>query len=132
MAERSISGDGGHRFERRRSAPGRMAGDLVARRGRRLADGSVRVHYTGWDDSWHEDVPRVRLQLLARGERMVTLHLDRGWALSGKLLEITPDGYWLYRAEDHKVCVVNKQSVAYLEVDNPSREYQRGIRANRP
>lgn len=32
-------------------------GQVLALRG----DGTVRVHYVGWDDKWDEDVPRTRL-----------------------------------------------------------------------
>ncbi len=32
-----------------------------------LADGTVKVHYTGWDEQWDEIVPRSRLQMVGEG-----------------------------------------------------------------
>jgi hypothetical protein len=57
--------------------------------------------------------------------------VDRNWSITGVVLDILPDAYVISRAEDHRVCVVNRQSVRYLEIANPSREYHLGIRAGR-
>ena len=81
-------------------------------------DRTVRIHYSGWDSQFDETVPRSRLQIPNPRPKIVTLHLDRNWTLTGDLLEILPDGYVLSRAEDHKVCFVNKQNVAYVEINN--------------
>jgi len=81
-------------------------------------DGAVRIHYSGWGSQFDEIVPRTRLQIPNPRPKIVTLYLERDWTLSGTLLEILPDGYVLSRAEDHKVCFVNKQNVAYVEVNN--------------
>ena len=90
------------------------AGEIVALN----PDRSVRIHYSGWESQFDETVPRTRLQIPNPRPKIVTLHLDRNWTLAGTLLEILPDGYLLSRAEDHRVCFVNKQNVVYVEIGN--------------
>jgi hypothetical protein len=83
-------------------------------------DGTVRIRYVGWGSEWDETVARSRLQLPTTSNKVVTLHFDRTWSISGTLLEILPDGYVLSRAEDHRICLISKQSVAYVETERYS------------
>lgn len=94
------------------------------------SDGSVTVHYTGWDDCWNETVSRDRMQLPARGDRSVTFHLDRGWTVVGQILEILPDSFVVSRAEDHRVCVIRKEQVRYFELHQAPQDYVQGIRSH--
>ena len=93
------------------------------------ADDTVRIHYTSWSSGWDETVTRSRVQLPASRDRSVTIHLERGWSIKGTVLDVTPDGYVVSRAEDHKVCMVNRYSVKYVEIDNAPRGYSEGIRS---
>ena len=89
------------------------AGEIVAVND----DGTVRIHYCGWESQWDETMPRTRLQTRARGGKLVTAHFDKAWSLKGTLLETLPDGYVISRAEDHKVCLIHKQNLGYLEIE---------------
>ncbi len=100
---------------------------VVGRRIRSVnTDGTVGIHYTGWNGSFDETVTRSRLQLPSRQQRTVTMHLDRGWSITGRVIDVAPDAIVLSRAEDHKVCLVYKHQIRYAEIDNPSRQWLRG------
>jgi len=89
------------------------AGEVVAVH----QDGGVRVHYAGWESKWDETVPRSRLQLPSEKRKPITIHFDRGWSITGTLVKVVADGYVISRAEDHKLCLVSRQNVAYFELD---------------
>jgi hypothetical protein len=84
-------------------------------------DGHVRVHYTGWDSSWDETVPRSRLRLDAPGlwesleGRPVRVCLDGAVVLDGILEENGPDDLLLSRPEDGKRLIVSRARLLYLE-----------------
>jgi hypothetical protein len=86
------------------------------------ADGKVRVHFDGWDDSWDETLTRSSLRIEAPdvweelvGKR-VRLHLD-GVTLSGALVEVGPDHLILRRQEDGKRLLVNRARLLYAETE---------------
>jgi hypothetical protein len=79
-------------------------------------DGSVNIHYKGWDSQWDEVATRDRLQLPARGPKLVTFHLEPGWAVTGTVVKALPDSFVFNRAEDHRVCAIRKEQVRYLEL----------------
>lgn len=91
------------------------------------SDGSVTIHYTGWDKTWDETVSRQRLQLPASGEKLATFHLDRGWSVTGRVLEVLPDSFVFNRVEDHRVCVIRKEQVRYLELHDAPPQYVQGV-----
>ncbi|HKB41369.1 MAG TPA: agenet domain-containing protein [Gemmataceae bacterium] len=84
-------------------------------------DGRVKVHYTGWEWSWDEVVPRRRLRLEAaslwetlQGKRL-TLHLAAGWSLTGTFVEEDEAYLVLSLPEEQRRICVNKQRIVYFE-----------------
>jgi hypothetical protein len=80
------------------------------------ADGSVRIHYSGWTGDFDETVARARLQLPTETRKVVTIHFDRTWSISGTLVRSLPEGYIISRKEDGKLCLINRQSVAFVDL----------------
>jgi hypothetical protein len=86
-------------------------------------DGKVRVHWTGWDKSWDETVPRSRLRIVAPDAweglegRQVVLHFDGTSELAGTVLESATDYLVVRRSGDGKRCVVNRARITYCETD---------------
>jgi hypothetical protein len=81
-------------------------------------DHSVRVHYTGWGSEFDETVPRSRLETPGgEGRKLITIHFDQKWTMNGSLLRVLPDGYLVSRAEDHKVCLVHREKVVFVEIN---------------
>jgi hypothetical protein len=93
------------------------------------ADGTVKIHYTGWGSNWDEVVSRERIQLPSRGDKIVTFHLERGWSVTGKVLEVLADCFVFNRVEDHRVCVIRREQVRYLELHSAPRDYVQSIRS---
>jgi hypothetical protein len=84
--------------------------------------GTVRIHYTGWEASWDEEVPRSRLRI-ERPDiweelegRRVLVRLDGAIVLDGTLLESGPDHLVLGRS-DGKRLIVNRARMLYCETE---------------
>jgi hypothetical protein len=89
------------------------AGEVVAAN----SDGTVRIHYAGWDSNYDETVGRSRLQLPGTTPRLVTVVFAPNWKLTGTIVKVLPDGLVVSRAEDHKLCVVSRATMAYFEIN---------------
>jgi hypothetical protein len=79
-------------------------------------DGSVKIHYAGWESHWDEVVPRTWLQLPAGGPRIVTVYLGKNWSITGRVAGNTREFLVLLRKGDNRKVIVNKQSIACCEV----------------
>jgi hypothetical protein len=80
------------------------------------ANGQVRIHYSGWDSSWDETVPRSRLCLPPSGPPKVAVVLDNQHTVKGILVGAAGDYLNLVREGDAVRTLINKQRILYLEV----------------
>jgi hypothetical protein len=81
-----------------------------------LDNGQVKIHYSGWDSNWDEVVARDRLRVQTPPGATITVHLDRGWSLTGTLVEAKGDVVTLLLAAENKRLAIFKHRIAYIEM----------------
>lgn len=79
-------------------------------------DGRVKIHYSGWESSFDEVVPRSRLCLAARGPKVLSVVLDNGQTMTGTLISSVGEFVVLLRDNDTTKTFINKRRMLYADV----------------
>ena len=90
---------------------GWWAGQILALR----ADGTVKIHYVGWESSWDEWVGRDRLRLASPGPRAIVLTLENGLEMRGLLRGQTRD-FLILERESRRIFVA-KTKILFFAVE---------------
>jgi hypothetical protein len=78
-------------------------------------NGTVRIHYEGWDSSWDETVPRSRLCLPPSGPPTLAITFDNGQTIRGTLAGSAGEFLVLQREDGGSRTLVNKQRILYMD-----------------